>query len=211
MSKLHHPKILLASGSPYRRQLLAHLCPQAEALAPRVDETPRAGESPKELATRLAQSKALSLAEDQNPDCLIIGSDQVASLKGEPVGKPGNRERARAQLREASGHWMDFYTGLCLHDSRTGETQTRCETYRVKFRHLSQAQIDRYLSLEQPYDCAGSFKAEGLGIRLFERMEGADPNTLIGLPLIALTDLMLNAGYDPLETFSSPDAGRASP
>jgi len=198
MSNIGHPKILLASSSPYRRQLLARLCPQAQALPPRADETPGPEESPKDLAVRLARSKALSLAEEQDRNCLIIGSDQVASLKGKPMGKPGSWERARVQLREASGHWLNFYTGLCLHDNRNGETQTCCETYRVKFRRLSQAQIDRYLSLEQPYDCAGSFKAEGLGVRLFERMEGADPNTLIGLPLIALINLMLSAGYDPL-------------
>jgi len=193
-----HPRILLASSSPYRRQLLARICPRAEALPPQADETPKAGESPRDLAVRLAQSKALSLAPAQGSDCLIIGSDQVASLGGEPIGKPGDRERAQAQLHAASGRWLDFYTGLCLHDNRAGKTRTRCETYRVKFRTLSTTQIDRYLNLEQPYDCAGAFKAEGLGIRLFERMEGDDPNTLIGLPLMALIDLMLDAGYDPL-------------
>lgn len=203
------PRILLASGSPYRRQLLARLCPQAEALAPQLDETPKAGESPRDLALRLAQSKALSLASNLDTDCLIIGSDQVASLEGKPIGKPGNHERAQAQLRAASGRWMIFYTGLCLHDNRNGKTRTRCETYRVKFRSLSPAQIDRYLNLEQAYDCAGTFKAESLGIRLFEQMEGDDPNTLIGLPLIALTDLLLDADYDPL-LVNSPDAGPAS-
>jgi len=192
------PRILLASRSPYRRQLLARLCPQAEALAPQVDETPGAGESPGDLACRLARSKALSQAQAQGADCLIIGSDQVASLEGCPIGKPGDRERAEAQLSAASGRHLDFFTGLCLHDNRNGQTRLQCETYRVKFRPLSQAQIDRYLALEQPFDCAGAFKAEGLGIRLFEKMEGTDPNSLIGLPLMALTGLLLEAGYDPL-------------
>lgn len=192
------PDLLLASSSPYRRQLLARLGLPFEHRSPDIDETPRPGEAPHALACRLAESKANALHDPEQPDRLIIGSDQVASLGDQLLGKPGNHERAVAQLSAASGQTVTFYTGLCLHDSRTNQSQTRCDTIVVKFRELTPAQIDLYLKIEQPYDCAGSFKAEGLGIRLFESLSGSDPNTLIGLPLIALCDLLIEAGLDPL-------------
>ncbi|WP_341937119.1 Maf family protein [Marinimicrobium sp. C2-29] len=192
-------RLLLASSSPYRRQLLERLGLPFDCQSPDIDETPAPGEPPEALARRLAQGKAQALATPPPTDQLIIGSDQVACLNGKTLGKPGNHTNAKAQLAAASGQTVTFYTGLCLHDNRTGRSETRCDTYRVHFRTLSEAQIESYLAKETPYDCAGSFKAEGLGIRLFERMEGTDPNSLIGLPLIALTDLLLSAGVDPLQ------------
>lgn len=192
------PRILLASSSPYRRQLLARLGLPFEHQSPEIDETPKMGESPEALARRLAQSKAEALIDPEHSDQLIIGSDQVACLNGQILGKPGDHQGAKAQLTAASGQSVNFYTGLSLYDSRTGQTQTRCETYSVQFRPLTEIQIESYLNKEQPYDCAGAFKAEGLGIRLFEKLLGDDPNTLIGLPLIALTDLLIEAGLDPL-------------
>lgn len=192
-------RLLLASSSPYRRQLLERLGLPFDCQSPDIDETPAPGEMPETLARRLAQGKAQALAEPAPTAQLIIGSDQVACLNGKTLGKPGDHANAKAQLAAASGQTVTFYTGLCLHDNRTGTSETRCDTYRVHFRTLSEAQIEHYLIRETPYDCAGSFKAEGLGIRLFERMEGADPNSLIGLPLITLTDLLLSAGVDPLQ------------
>ncbi|WP_036189317.1 Maf family protein [Marinimicrobium agarilyticum] len=192
------PKLLLASSSPYRRQLLERLGLPFTATSPEVDESPQVGEAPATLACRLAESKARALAPQSPQALLIIGSDQVASLDGHPLGKPGDHTRATEQLRAASGRMVTFYTGLCLYDARTGQQQSRCETFKVHFRALSDAQIESYLKKERPYDCAGAFKMEGLGIRLFKRLEGEDPNTLIGLPLIALTDLLLSAGVDPL-------------
>lgn len=192
-------KLLLASSSPYRRQLLERLGLPFTTASPEVDESPLEGEAPAALARRLAERKALALAPETFQPLLIIGSDQVASLDGEPLGKPGNHFRATEQLRAARGQTVTFYTGLCLYDARTGLQQSRCETFKVRFRTLSDAQIESYLKKETPYDCAGAFKMEGLGIRLFERLEGDDPNTLIGLPLIALTDLLLDVGVDPLQ------------
>lgn len=192
------PKLLLASSSPYRRQLLERLGLAFTTASPDIDESPRPHETPADLALRLAESKAQALAPSSAQALLIIGSDQVASLDGEPLGKPGDHERATQQLRAASGREVTFYTGLSLYDARTGQRQSRCEIFRVLFRALSDSQIDSYLKKETPYDCAGAFKMEGLGIRLFKRLEGDDPNTLIGLPLIALTDLLLEAGVDPL-------------
>ncbi len=192
------PKLLLASSSPYRRQLLERLGLPFTTASPDVDESPLTNESPSALAQRLADSKARALAPQAPEPLLIIGSDQVASLDGKPLGKPGNHHRATEQLQAASGREVTFYTGLCLYDARTGRQQSRCEMFKVHFRTLSDAQIETYLKKETPYDCAGAFKMEGLGIRLFERLEGNDPNALIGLPLIALTDFLLNAGVDPL-------------
>lgn len=192
------PKLLLASSSPYRRELLTRLTSDFDTASPDVDETPLKGEAPEALARRLSKAKALALAPTHPRELLIIGSDQVASLDGTPLGKPGHHENAVAQLKAASGRRVDFYTGLCLHDARTNRTSTRCERVRVHFRELSNEQIEHYLQKETPYDCAGSFKMEGLGIRLFTAFEGRDPNALIGLPLMALTDLLLAAGVDPL-------------
>jgi len=192
------PDLILASSSPYRRQLLARLGLPFEHHSPNIDETPLPGELPQTLACRLAESKAQALHDPAHSDRLIIGSDQVASLDGTPLGKPGSHSRATDQLIAASGRTLTFYTGLCLHDSRTNKSQTLCETFEVTFRALSPEQIENYLNQEQPYDCAGAFKAEGLGVALFESTSGRDANSLIGLPLIALTGLLLEAGVDPL-------------
>lgn len=187
-----HP-IVLASSSVYRRALLEKLGLEFIARSPDIDETPLPGESPAELVERLARQKALALAKDF-PGHLIIGSDQAACLDGHILGKPGDRARARRQLQAASGRRVRFLTGLCLLDSSSGSLQSAVETFTVHFRRLSDAQIDRYLEREQPFDCAGSFKSEGLGIALFERLEGDDPNALIGLPLIRLVTMLEAAG-----------------
>lgn len=192
------PELLLASSSPYRRHLLERLGLPFTCASPAVDETPRAPETPEALARRLAQLKARALAPDGFRDRLIIGSDQVASLDGHCLGKPGTHQNAVEQLRAASGRVVTFYTGLSLYDARVGTDETRCERIRAHFRVLTEEQIERYLRKEEPYDCAGAFKMEGLGICLFERLEGDDPNALIGLPLIQLTELLQNAGVDPL-------------
>lgn len=185
--------IVLASSSPYRRALLARLGVEFGWESPAIDETARPGETAAALAARLAETKAHALA-DRYPAHLIIGSDQVASLDGKTVGKPHTMAVAVEQLTAASGRSMTFQTGLCLLDSRSGEINTVIEPFTVHFRALNKAQVARYLDREQPLDCAGSFKAEGLGIALFERLEGADPNSLIGLPLIQLVTLLNRAG-----------------
>lgn len=185
--------LVLASTSPFRRELLARLGLPFTALPPVADETPLPGETAPTLVARLAEAKARSLAAPQ-PHALIIGSDQVAVLDGQILGKPGNHARAVAQLSAAAGRSVTFYTGLCLLDSASGRTQTLVEPFRVVFRPLTPAQIDAYLQREQPYQCAGSFKSEGLGIALFERLDGDDPNSLIGLPLIRLITLLANEG-----------------
>lgn len=190
--------LVLASSSPYRRQLLERLGMPFDWQAPAIDERPEPGEAPATLVTRLAQAKASALASTY-PDALIIGSDQVAMLDGQILGKPGSFEPAQRQLLAASSRSVEFFTGLCLLNSATGTAQVHCEPFRVHFRSLTPTQVSTYLMKEQPYDCAGSFKAEGLGICLFRQMEGRDPNALIGLPLIALIDLLRREGVDPLE------------
>jgi len=186
-------KIVLASTSRYRRELLKRLQIPFSAVSPGVDEVPLAGELPEAMATRLATAKALAVASD-HPDAIIIGCDQVAVSSGKILGKPGNHANAVRQLRKLSGHDAFFYTALCVHDARNGRTATRVVPCRVKFRVLDDDTIRRYLEREQPYDCAGSAKSEGLGIALIERMEGEDPNALVGLPLIALVDLLGELG-----------------
>ncbi|MFP8968394.1 Maf family protein [Pokkaliibacter sp. CJK22405] len=185
--------IVLASTSPYRKALLEKLCIPFTTASPSTDETPLAGEQSQALAERLSLLKADSL-RSQFADALIIGSDQVVAFEGENLGKPGSFENAFAQLRRFSGKQVDFYTGLTVLDARSNKSQTIIEPFSVQFRVLSDEQISRYLNTEKPYDCAGSFKCEGLGICLFERMIGDDPNTLIGLPLIRLTTLLGNTG-----------------
>ena len=185
--------IILASSSPYRRQLLARLELEFTAISPAVDESPRPGEGPAALASRLAQAKAEAVA-GSNTAHLIIASDQVASLDGRIIGKPGDHQSALAQLSACSGRELTFYTGLCLLNSDTMNRQCSTELFRVRFRQLRPEQIERYLRIEQPYDCAGSFKMEGLGIALFSQLTGDDPNTLIGLPLIRLVDMLANEG-----------------
>ncbi len=188
-------RLLLASSSPYRQELLSRLRLPFESYAPDIDETSLPGENAEQLVTRLAEQKARALAE-QYPNHLIIGSDQVAVLESKIIGKPHTYERAKQQLQSASGNSVRFLTGLALFDSATGRIQTDCVPFTVHFRELDEARIERYLKIEQPYDCAGSFKAEGLGISLFRATEGEDVTSLVGLPLISLVDMLLNEGYD---------------
>ena len=191
------PELILASTSPYRKQLLEKLGLPFECAAPEVDEFPLPGETPRSLVLRLAQAKAQALAA-RFPDHLIIGSDQVCLLDGEITGKPHTEENARLQLKKASGNVVTFYTGLALYNSANGQLQTECEPFDVHFRHLSEQEINAYIRKENPLNCAGSFKSEGLGIALFDRLEGRDPNTLIGLPLIALCKMLRRENFNPL-------------
>lgn len=181
--------LLLASTSPYRRSLMERLDLEFSVCSPDVDETPRAGESPMDLVRRLAEAKARAGAA-QAGRALVIGSDQVAVVGGEVLGKPGSAERACAQLARLSGQRVVFLTGLCLFNSAEDRTQLEVVPFSVVFRHLSSTQIQDYVRREQPFNCAGSFKSEGLGIALFERMEGDDPTALIGLPLIRLVGML---------------------
>jgi len=188
---------VLASTSRYRRELLSRLGLPFDVVAPAVDEAPQAGESPSQTALRLAEMKARAVAKDY-PDSLIIGSDQVLLLDNEQLGKPGNFENAFLQLKKMQGKTMVFHTALCLLNSRSGHLQLRDVPTTIHMRNLSDAQLESYLRKEQPYDCAGSARSEGLGIALIARYETADPNALIGLPLIALTEMLANEGVDPL-------------
>ena len=190
-------KLVLASTSRYRRELLARLSLPFEVAAPEVDETPLPGESPSHTALRLAESKARAVA-NQYPDSLIIGSDQVLLLEDEQLGKPGNFENAFKQLKKMQGKSMVFHTALCLLNSRSGQVQLRDIPTVIHLRALTDVQIESYLKKEQPYDCAGSARSEGLGIALIARYDTADPNALIGLPLIALTEMLAHEGVDPL-------------
>ncbi|KNC93707.1 Maf family protein [Trabulsiella odontotermitis] len=191
------PNLVLASTSPYRRMLLEKLGIPFECAAPQVDETPLADESPRQLVLRLAQAKAQALAQPF-PEHLIIGSDQVCILDGTITGKPHTEENAFKQLKKASGNIVTFYTGLALYNSANGHLQTECEPFDVHFRHLTEQEIRDYIRKESPLNCAGSFKSEGLGISLFERLEGRDPNTLVGLPLIALCQMLRREHWNPL-------------
>lgn len=186
------PALLLASSSPYRRELLERLRLPFTSQSPSIDESRREGEAAIDLVKRLAEEKARTLATD-HPDHLIIGSDQVAVLgSGEILGKPHDLPRAQQQLRAASGSSVTFLTGLALLNTCTGRCQVDCVPFTVHFRPLSDEQILRYLQREQPFDCAGSFKSEDLGISLFRSTEGEDATSLIGLPLIRLVDMLLN-------------------
>ena len=187
------PRIVLASTSRYRAELLHRLVADFDRVAPAVDEPELPGEAPRERAQRLAIAKAAVIARDCH-DALVIGSDQVAALGSSVLHKPGNSENAHQQLRASSGNIVDFFTGLCVIDTRTGKLANTLDHTRVVFRELTDAEIERYLALEKPFDCAGSFKSEGAGIALFERIESEDPTALIGLPLIALAGLLRNAG-----------------
>lgn len=186
-------KLVLASTSPYRRELLSRLGIPFAIANPHTDERPLPGEAPTATALRLAEAKARAVAA-QHPDALIIGSDQVAEADGRTFGKPGSHERAAAQLRELSGKTVNFFTGLCLLDTETGRAEVRGVSTLVGFRNLDDAEIESYLTREPAYDCAGSAKSEGLGIALLSRIEGSDPNALVGLPLIALCDLLRRHG-----------------
>jgi len=187
------PRLILGSTSRYRAELLRRLLPTFEQRAPGTDESPLPGEAPADRALRLAIAKADAAAADQH-DALVIGSDQVAELDGQPLDKPGTPERARGQLAASSGRVVHFHTALCLLDTRNGRHHSHVDHTRVSFRVLDANEIARYVEHEQPLDCAGSFKCEGLGISLFERIDNEDPSALIGLPLIALTRLLREAG-----------------
>lgn len=187
--------LVLASSSPYRRELLTRLRLPFTWSAPQIDESRRPDEDAEALVRRLSLEKAQALSAS-HPQHLIIGSDQVAVLGSQIIGKPHTLERAREQLLAASGNSVTFLTGLTLLNSATRQQQTDCIPFTVHFRALSEAQIMRYLTAEQPFDCAGSFKAEGLGISLFRSTEGSDSNSLIGLPLIRLVDMLQASGID---------------
>jgi septum formation protein len=191
------PALVLASTSPFRRELLHKLGLHFDTAAPQVDETPLPHEDPESLVKRLSLEKARAVAADY-PRALIIGSDQVACVEGRILGKPGSHQQAMQQLRLAAGKCVTFLTGLSLYDAPSGASETLCEPYRVHFRDLGDSEIDSYLRREQPYNCAGSFKSEALGIALFRRLEGDDPNALVGLPLIRLVELLQRFGISVL-------------
>lgn len=188
-----NPRLVLASTSPFRQALLGRLGVPFETAAPSIDESIHAGESPQQLVQRLSCLKARAVTAT-HPNSLIIGSDQVACVQERILGKPGNRENAIAQLELASGKEVVFHTGLCLLNSRANSEQVICESFKVHFRRLSREQIERYVDREKPFGCAGSFKSEAFGIVLFTRLEGDDPNSLIGLPMIRLVDMLNNEG-----------------
>lgn len=194
--------LILASSSPFRAELLAKLRLTFLTASPDVDESVLQNEQPEQLVLRLAKAKARKVAE-QYPDALIIGSDQVAVLNGAIMGKPGNHANALKQLSAASGNTVTFLTGLALFNAASGKMQSLVEHFDVVFKTLTPLQIERYLQLEQPYQCAGSFKSEALGISLFQELRGRDPNSLIGLPLIGLIELLANEGIDVLAQQSS--------
>jgi len=185
--------LVLASTSRYRRELLARLGLPFEVDRPEVDESPRPGEPPAELAVRLAEAKALAVAA-RHPAAWVIGSDQVADRDGLPLGKPGDRDTALAQLLAASGRSVRFHTAFCL-AGPDGRRLAGLDLTEVRFRPLERDGILRYLDAEQPYDCAGSFKCEGLGIVLFEAIQSRDPTALVGLPLITLSAALREAGF----------------
>lgn len=191
------PPLILGSTSRYRRELLARLRLPFDVLAPHVDETPLPGERPADLAVRLALAKARNVAQ-RAPDAVVIGSDQVADLDGEPIGKPGSHERAVAQLTRMSGRTVVFQTAVCVVRIGIGFEQAELAPVKVSFRDLSPSEIERYLRLEQPYDCAGSAKSETLGIALLSAIDSDDPTALVGLPLIRTCRLLRLAGLDPL-------------
>ena len=191
------PPLILGSTSRYRRELLERLRLPFEVHAPDVDETPRPGETPAALAQRLALAKAQAVSA-AHPDAVVIGSDQVADLDDEPIGKPGTHDRAVAQLRAMRGRSVVFQTAVAVVRASTGYTGSALVPVTVRFRDLSDAEIEHYLRTEQPYDCAGSAKCETLGIALLDAIESDDPTALIGLPLIRTSALLRAAGIDPL-------------
>jgi septum formation protein len=185
--------LILASSSEYRRQLLQKLQIAFNSISPKIDETALEGEKPHQTALRLAQDKAKKIGAEY-PHALVIGCDQVATLDGIELGKPGNHQNATKQLQMMRGREVTFHSALCLYNAATGNMQTDVVPYLVRFRQLTDEQIENYLNKEQPYQCAGSAKSEGLGIALMERMIGEDPNALIGLPLIKLISMLNNEG-----------------
>ena len=192
------PKLILGSTSRYRRELLERLRLPFDVVSPQVDETPQAGEAPAALALRLAAAKAAAVAT-LHPQAVVIGSDQVAELDGEPIGKPGTHERAVAQLRAMRGRSVVFHTAVVVQCAATGYAGSALAPVSVRFRDLGDAEIEHYLRTEQPYDCAGSAKCETLGIALLAAIESDDPTALVGLPLIRTCALLREAGIDPLQ------------
>ena len=186
-------KLILASTSPYRRELLNRLGLTFDVANPQTDETPLPDETPEPLSLRLSEAKARAVA-NLYPDALIIGSDQVATVDGKIFGKPGNHQNAVKQLKELSGKTVNFFTGLCLLNAKTGKADVRGIPTLVTFRQLTDSEIENYLLREPAYNCAGSAKSEGLGIALLSSMRGDDPNALVGLPLIALCDMLRQQG-----------------
>lgn len=196
---MNPPPLILASTSRYRRELLERLQLPFTVEAPGVDETPLPGEPPAALAQRLALAKAHAVAQ-RHPGAVVIGSDQVADLKGQAIGKPHTHERAVEQLREMSGHSVVFQTAVAVVRADTGVAEARLSPVVVRFRELAADEIETYLRREQPYDCAGSAKSEGLGISLLRSVESMDPTALIGLPLTTVCELIRLAGLDPLRS-----------
>ena len=190
-------KLILASTSPFRKAILDKLGIKFDTISPETDETALEKESPQELVERLSIAKAKAVA-DKVSDSLIIGSDQVSVIDGEIIGKPHTHENAVKQLQNASGKTVTFYTGLCLYNSETQKYQSEVVPFEVVFRTLNQQQIENYLRKEEPYNCAGSFKSEALGIVLFEKLQGDDPNTLMGLPLIRLVKMLEHENFSIL-------------
>lgn len=197
MAGMDRPRLILASTSRYRRELLQRLHVPFDTVAPQVDETPLPGEAPAALATRLALAKAQAVAV-LHPQAVVIGSDQVADLHGRPIGKPGTHERAQQQLRSMSGQAVVFHTALSVVRADSAHAETDSAPVRVRFRVLADAEIERYLLIDQPYDCAGSAKCESLGVALLEAIESDDPTALVGLPLIRTCAMLRRAGFDPL-------------
>ncbi|VAW50930.1 FIG146278: Maf/YceF/YhdE family protein [hydrothermal vent metagenome] len=191
-------KLVLSSTSPFRKALLEKLHIDFQCDSPDIDETPLENEDVESMVVRLAIEKA-SVIADRHENALIIGSDQSAVLNGKKLSKPGNFENAFKQLTHASGQKIVFQTGLCLLNSASGNIQSICVPYTVVFKELTPTMIESYLHKEEPYNCAGSFKSEALGIALFERFEGSDPNSLIGLPLIELVNFLGNEGVSILD------------
>jgi len=189
------PRLILASTSPYRRLLLEKLGLDFDCVSPGIDETRQLNEPPVDLVTRLATEKSRAIAS-RYPREWVIGCNQVAVLENQVIGKPGALENARAQLVQASGRTLEFLTAICVTRLGSGQSCTEVDRCRVGFRSLTLQQIERYLAREQPLDCAGSFKSEGLGIALLERIEGDDPNALIGLPLIRLVSILSAFGIE---------------
>ena len=202
------PPLILASGSPYRRELLQRLGLDFTWQSPDIDEAAGPGEAPADTALRLARAKALAIAASR-PAALVIGSDQVAELDGRALGKPGDHETACAQLADCSGKTVRFRTGVCLVDGGSGRLLAHVDTTEVRFRTLSPDEIDAYLRMDRPYDCAGSFKVESAGIALFEAVHSSDPTALTGLPLIWVSDALARLGHPVFGAIPDEDGTRA--
>jgi septum formation protein len=190
------PKLILASGSPYRKELLGRINNEFSVLAPAVDESPQSSENPADLACRLARMKAAAIS-NEHPGAVVIGSDQVASLGNTPLGKPGDHATATQQLMACSGQAVEFHTAVCVIHQAAGFDETHSDLTTVRFRTLDAAEIESYLKADSPYDCAGSFRSEGRGITLFNAIENDDPTALVGLPLIWLAGCLRRAGINP--------------